>query len=236
MIYYLRLKQQFDARALYQEVQQMADNWWKEHYQKKHYEGNWSIIPLRSLNGDPDNIYSIHSTGNAAPVYKDTPFLQQCPGLSAVLDFFQCEKTAVRLMKLEAGAVIKEHTDQEMSFEEGEARFHIPLQTNAQVDFYLLDERIPMQEGECWYLNLSLPHRVTNGGTSDRIHLVVDCLVNDWVKELFAEGADCIREIDKAATTRPASAEEQKLIIAELRRMNTAAANELANKMETDQI
>lgn len=235
MIYYLQLKQQFDAPVLRREVQMLADSWWKAHYQTKHYEGNWSIIPLRSINGEADNIYSLHSTGNQKPAYKDTSLLQDCPGLSAVLDFFQCEKTAVRLMKLDAGAVIKEHTDHEMSFEEGEVRFHVPLQTNEQVEFYILDERIPMREGECWYLNLSLRHHVKNGGTTDRIHLVIDCLVNDWVKALFAEGAARLKEIDEADIKRPASAEEKQMIIAELRKMNTPIAIELADKMESEQ-
>jgi hypothetical protein len=38
-----------------------------------------------------------------------------------------------------------------------------------------------MKEGECWYLNFNLPHRVKNSGTADRIHLVIDCVVNDWL-------------------------------------------------------
>ena len=39
-----------------------------------------------------------------------------------------------------------------------------------------------MAEGECWYLNFSLPHKVANNGDKDRIHLVVDCMLNHWLQ------------------------------------------------------
>ena len=40
--------------------------------------------------------------------------------------------------------------------------------------------------GETWYLNVNLPHSVTNGGDEPRVHLVVDCEVNGWLRELFS--------------------------------------------------
>lgn len=234
MIFYLQLQNKFDTEAMQAETAMLAKEYWKAHYNTRHYEGGWNIIPLRSINGETDNILSVHNDVNSKPVYKDTPLLSQCPYLSSVLDFFKCEKTAARLMKLEAGAIIKEHTDHQMNFEEGEVRFHIPVQTNDQVDFFILDEKIPLQEGECWYLNLSLRHRVTNGGSSDRIHLVIDCLVNDWVKEQFALPGNRRKEIDESATGRVFSPEEKKQMIAQLRILNTAVSNELADKLEAE--
>ena len=47
-----------------------------------------------------------------------------------------------------------------------------------------------MQEGECWYLDLSLPHRVQNRSNVDRIHLVVDCLLNDWLRAIIDAGQE----------------------------------------------
>ena len=40
------------------------------------------------------------------------------------------------------------------------------------MEFYVDDRRVIMEAGECWYLDLSRPHRVHNRGTTDRIHLV----------------------------------------------------------------
>jgi hypothetical protein len=43
-----------------------------------------------------------------------------------------------------------------------------------------------LEAGSCWYLRLSDPHRVANRGETDRVHLVIDAAVNDWVASLFA--------------------------------------------------
>jgi hypothetical protein len=41
-----------------------------------------------------------------------------------------------------------------------------------------------MNEGECWYLNVNFPHKVANRGATDRVHLVIDCAVDDWLRAL----------------------------------------------------
>jgi len=61
--------------------------------------------------------------------------------------------------------------------------------TNDAVDFRLNGERVVLEAGSCWYLRLSDPHSVANRGTEDRVHLVVDAEVNDWLGEVFAEAA-----------------------------------------------
>ena len=67
---------------------------------------------------------------------------------------------AVRLLKLNAGASIKEHRDNDLFFEKGEIRIHIPIITNADVEFYLDSERMNLQEGSCWYMNFNLLHAI----------------------------------------------------------------------------
>jgi aspartyl/asparaginyl beta-hydroxylase (cupin superfamily) len=219
---------------LQQEVLQLSGEFWKQHYNTKHYDGDWSIIPLRAVNGSMENTFSIPPGANSHIKYNDTILLEHCPQMKKAIDFFECEKTTVRLMKLEAGSVIKEHTDQEINFESGEARVHIPIFTNRQVEFYVEEERVVMQEGECWYLNLTLPHRVSNKGTEDRIHLVIDCLVNDWLKDLFANHA----LVQKEATIDPNKpnyrVEDKQKIIDQLRSMNTEMGNKLADQLETE--
>ena len=36
-----------------------------------------------------------------------------------------------------------------------------------------------------YYVNTSLPHRVSNHGSEDRVHLVIDAQVNAWVHDVF---------------------------------------------------
>ena len=47
-----------------------------------------------------------------------------------------------------------------------------------------------MVAGECWYLNLSKPHRVHNRGATERMHLVLDCVVNDWLDDQIRRGTE----------------------------------------------
>ena len=196
MIKFARLKHRFDVVKMQKEVCTLETDLWKPHYNTKHYEGNWTTLQLRSINGNIENAVSLHSSSMHKMVYENTILLEKCIYLQSVINFFQCEKMSVRLMNLHAGAVIKEHTDYDMNFEKGEVRFHIPIQTNSDVSFFLENEKIPMLEGECWYLNLSLKHRVNNSGNRNRIHLVIDCKVNDWVKNLLKKEAELTELID----------------------------------------
>jgi len=136
---------------------------------------------------------------------------------------------AVRLLRLKAGAVILEHRDAELCFEKGEIRVHIPVVTNPDVEFILDKERIQLQEGECWYMNFNLPHAIANKGESDRIHLVIDARVNDWVKELFNRPALLKKEMEEPGYDDVT----KKEIIARLRAMNTEISNRLADEMES---
>jgi len=74
-----------------------------------------------------------------------------------------------------------------LGFEKGEVRFHIPVLTNPDVRFsFLTLTELKLNAGECLVPRLSLPHWIENRGSSDRIHLVIDCEVNEWLREFFA--------------------------------------------------
>lgn len=171
----------FGPHALQDDLAQLAADNWVAHFNQHYYEGEWSGVALRATDGLANRLYNNPNQLN----FTDTPALARCPNLQAVLANFHCPLTSVRLLKLAAGAVIREHSDPDLHHEYGEVRLHIPLLTNPEVEFFLANERIVMKEGECWYLNLSLPHRVVNRGETDRIHLVVDCLVNDWLRTII---------------------------------------------------
>jgi hypothetical protein len=222
---YLQLPFYFDAGLLQKEVNFLADKIWQPHYQKLHYEGEWSALPLRSIEGKVDNI--IVSPANNAS-YRDTLFLESCPFLQKVLQTFECPLQAVRLLKLNAGAVIKEHRDADLNFEKGEIRLHIPVQTHADVEFFLDKERMELKEGECWYMNFNLPHAVSNRSNTDRIHLVMDAKVNDWVKQLFDQPAACKKEVEEPGYDE----NTKRQIIARLREMNTETSKRMADEME----
>src|SRR5690348_3878731 len=178
----LKLSFQFDPRPLQSELSQFTAPDFVPHFNTQYYEGAWSVIPLRSVGGAARQIYPDPTKHDS---FADTPHLARCPYVREVLGRFQCAQLAVRFLRLAPGSIIKEHKDFKLGFEDGEVRFHIPVITNPSVEFVLNGSRVIMNEGECWYLDLNLPHRVANRGTTDRIHLVVDCILNDWLRELL---------------------------------------------------
>lgn len=205
---FCRLPLRFDAAALRADLAQVDAERWQSHFNASYHDGGWSGLALRAIDGDSNTLYP--DPRGAAP-YVDTALLAQCPGLRRALERFQCPLQSVRLLRLAAGGCIREHQDYDLSFEDGLARLHIPLLTNPAVEFYLDGQRVLMDEGECWYLNFNLPHRVQNLGTVDRIHLVVDCEVNDWLRQLMptAEEARAQQNAPGIMAAAAASAQRQ---------------------------
>lgn len=184
----LRLPLTFDAGLLARDLQSLAAVGWIEHFVKQNYDGDWDIIPLRGQAGATHPVMMIYSDPTATQ-FADTPMLRGCRYFREVLDTFECPLQAVRLMRLTPGSRIKEHQDLELSVEEGTVRIHIPVATNSGVEFTLNRSRVVMAAGSAWYLRLSDPHSVANNGSSDRVHMVIDAVANDWIRGVLAEVA-----------------------------------------------
>jgi hypothetical protein len=180
----LRLPFTFDADLLARDLDGLSAVGWIQHFVRQNYDGDWSVIPLRGPAGAKHPVMMIYSDPTCTD-FADTPMLAACPYFRQVLDTFQAPLRAVRLMRLTPGSVIKEHNDLELSFEEGTVRIHVPVVTNADVAFYLNRSRVVLDAGSAWYLRLSDPHSVVNRGNSDRVHLVIDAEVNDWVANVL---------------------------------------------------
>jgi hypothetical protein len=184
----LRLPLEFDPARLAAEMANFSTAQWVKHFVKQNYDGDWSVIALRCPAGETHPVRMIYSDPSRRD-YADTPVLAGCPYFQEVLNAFGCPLNAVRLMRLAPGSVIKEHRDYTLSFEQGLVRMHIPVQTNEGVDFRLNGTRVAMPAGSCWYLRLCDPHFVANQGASDRVHMVVDAVVNEWLIALFERAA-----------------------------------------------
>ena len=182
----VKLPFQFDAARLQADLARMMADEFVPHFNTAYYQGDWSAVPLRAVGGRTDHIYPDPTAKNQ---FADTPLLARCDYLREVLATLRCPLQAVRFLRLKAGSVIKEHRDHELGFEDGEVRLHIPVITNPGVEFVLNQIRVVMNEGECWYLNVNQPHRVANRGETDRIHLVMDCVVNDWLRDVLLAAA-----------------------------------------------
>ncbi len=181
----LRLPLDFDPERLRADLMALAEVRWTAHFVQQNYEGDRSAIALRAPQGAQHPIQMIVSSP-AASEHVDTPFLARASYFQSVLATFNCPLLSVRLMRLAPGSVIKEHSDHDLSFEQGTVRLHVPVTTNDEVDFRLDGTRCPMPAGSTWYLRLSDPHPVANRGETDRVHMVIDAAVNGWVNDLFS--------------------------------------------------
>ena len=206
----------------FDDVLGFLDGNWQPHFNTRDYEGDWEVLSIRSPGGT-DSIFPDLIGGHAE--FADTPYMEQMLSVKKIVRSLQCPVNSVRLLNLKAGAVIKQHRDVELAFERGHARLHFPVQTNDLVEFFVNDVRVMMLPGECWYINANLPHRVTNAGDTDRIHLVIDCEVNDWLKVIFeeAEKTTFKQKIDKKQTEQ---------MIKALREMGNETSNHIADTLE----
>lgn len=175
------LPMRFDPKRLLADLARVGEEEWAAHFNTGDYDGDWSGVALRAPSGAANPLYP----DPQAVGYEDTPLLARCPYFAEVLAGFGCALESVRLLRLRAGSVIREHRDYKLGIEDGSLRVHIPITTNPGVQFFLEGREVPMAPGEVWYLNVNLPHRVENRGATDRVHLVIDGVVDDWVLGLL---------------------------------------------------
>ena len=177
----------FDPAPLVADLAQIAPGDWIEQPMRTNYEGGWDIVPLRAAAGETHPLRLIYADPGATR-FADTLWLERLPGFRRTLARFACPLRSVRLMRLTAGSAIREHCDA-LDAELGMVRLHIPVTTSPEVDFRLGGRRVEMAPGRVWYLRLSEPHAVANRSRTDRIHLVVDAALNDWLAQMLSEGS-----------------------------------------------
>ena len=184
---HLQLPFQFEEKGLLKDLAKAQQNSWGAHYVTSGYEGDWKVLALYAPNGDPNNIFANHSENDLN--ITETQLIKDCHYFKKVMESFQCDFQAVRLMNLGVGAYIKPHTDYNLGYDDGCFRLHIPITTNPGVEFLLDGQRIVMNPGECWYTNVNYTHSVANRGETERVHLVIDGLRNEWSDQLFFSAA-----------------------------------------------
>jgi hypothetical protein len=184
----VKLPLSFDPANLQADLDRIDPAEWLTHFNTQYFEGGWTGVALRAA---PGNAQTLH-VDPAAQKFVDTTAMLRCPNIARAVAMLQCPLKSVRLLKLTAGSSIREHRDDDLGWEAGELRLHVPIITNAEVEFFLNGQRVVMKEGECWYLDLSLPHRVENRSNADRIHLVIDCLLNDWLRATIDAGQEMV--------------------------------------------
>lgn len=179
-----RLPSTFDVPRLQADLALVEPGDWVAHFNREYYQGDWSAVPLRSLGGQPRRINSPYGDDLQ---FANSPLMSRFPYFRDVIAAFPMSLRAVRLLRLTAGSRVLEHQDDYLGYEDGQVRFHIPIVTSPLVEFRLGGHRLDMWAGEAWYADFNLPHSVSNNADFDRVHLVIDGSVNDWVHGVFEE-------------------------------------------------
>ncbi|MFI8222145.1 aspartyl/asparaginyl beta-hydroxylase domain-containing protein [Pseudomonas sp. NPDC085632] len=179
---YSRLPVTVDLPLLLQALAAIADDAWRSHFNAGYFSGDWSGVALISA---VDALTEL-SPGRGEPVQRG-PWLRD-ERWQQGLQPLSLDIVSARLLRLGPGGRIHEHRDYDLDGPQADRRLHIPLLSPPNVDFCLDGQRMPMQAGECWFLDLARPHRVDNRDTSSRVHLVLDCRPGAWLEQMIAEG------------------------------------------------
>ncbi len=178
-----RLPLRADAAALQADLARLSASDWPAHFNTGYHDGGWSGVALVSADGDADRLHVDAAVGSGDGLA--TPLLARCPAMRAAVESLPCAVQSARLLRLAPGSVIREHRDHGLGLDDRAVRLHFPVVSHPDVEFYLDGVRVPMAEGECWYLDFGLPHRVQNLSPRERVHLVVDCVVDDRLRAML---------------------------------------------------
>jgi DNA-binding phage protein len=179
---YSRLPLRCNLSPLLKALQRIPADAWQGHFNSAYYQGDWSGVALISAEDAPLPL----APGFGTP--RRSAWWQSEPAWHEVLGNFKSSLRSARLLRLGAGSIIHEHCDHDLGQPGSDLRLHIPLLSPPGVEFLLDGQQVSMQPGECWFLDLSRPHRVSNSSSLPRVHLVLDCLPQEWLLQAIAQG------------------------------------------------
>jgi hypothetical protein len=188
-------------RAIQREVLTLDEHWTNVY--SDYHTGGWQTLSLLNSTSRPtDTIIE-----DCNPV--ETSLLEKMPETRALLRGLGFRYMWARLAKLEVNAFMHEHRDYQELKNVGRLRLHIPVITNPFSSIVIDRTRIHLALGYIWKLNPIHRHAANNFGKESRIHIILDCYVDDALDALIsAETLDpiCVyglpvpssREIDEA--------------------------------------
>ena len=160
---------------------------------------DWTAIALKGYSKDPLDVTKpgVLKTKAKSDSKLQWTDLYKAPEMKPMLDILKtlpCRMERVRFMKLEAGKVIGKHTDKidkDLGIDDGQiTRIHMPVRTNDLVTFSIWDDNkfkqdYKLKTGHFYYTDVRKAHAVENLSDTDRIHLVMDCYVNNEMRYLI---------------------------------------------------
>jgi hypothetical protein len=172
----VKLPIRFDAEVLEAEIRALPKSAWVPH--PTGFVGNEAVRLITPGGKATDDL-----AGEMGP----TDELAACPYIAEVMASIGSVWGRSRLMGLGAGANVPPHIDSHYYWRT-HWRIHIPIITNPQVMFRCGGESVHMKAGECWVFDSFRGHSVHNGGSEQRVHLVLDTVGGGRLRELIEAG------------------------------------------------
>ncbi len=160
----------FDPEVLAREVEGLTG--WSERSFDGEYASGWSSLGLLEQGAD------------GTVEHAD---LAGCPNIRALGESFPSRMIALLVSRLDSGGWVKEHRDLSGGTPMGVVRFHVPITTHDEVDFFVSGKRLHMSPGSLWRLDTSYRHRVVNDSPVSRVHAIIDLEENDALRAMLPQ-------------------------------------------------
>lgn len=190
----LRLEDQA-LREMQREVSNLEEDWTNVY--SDYHTGGWQTLSLWNRSSKPtDTVIE-----DCEPV--ETSLLKKLPVTRDVLRGLDFRYMWVRLAKLQVNAFMHEHRDYQELRNVRRLRLHVPIITNPFSSIVIDHTRVHLALGYIWKLNPSHRHAASNFGKEPRIHIIMDCYVNEALDALVgAETLDpiCVYGLPSASS------------------------------------
>jgi hypothetical protein len=155
---------------------------WSENYSKYH-SGGWKTAALFNATGKSKE----NDLEDCSPV--PTDLAKRLPAVRQFIEGLDLQLMWARVLNLGPSACLWEHTDYGAPklTRAPRLRLHVPLQTQPEAVIVLPAHVVHMKQGFVWKLSPDAArHGACNDGSEDRIHLIIDCYVDERLEALLA--------------------------------------------------
>jgi hypothetical protein len=174
---------------------------WIESY-KDYQSSGWATVSLINPSGSSSAV-TIHDG-----IGRETEIMTHLPSISLLLSSLGLNYMWVRIAQLAPNSYLWEHIDYTELNRIPKLRLHIPIVSAAEAEMVFADTSVHMACGYIWKLDPQIAHGACNRSQQNRIHIIIDCYINDRLEQMIKSQ---VLE-DKFITKKPEVNSSEKLV------------------------
>lgn len=168
-----------DINKIKEEVSLYVDEWnidkSRQNTYKTHKDTEMYQLRYMDYEWIPGNTLDFKDINN----FKNTESIKEYNDILEKLEsLYNGKVVRSELVKLHKNTEVRKHIDQGKMLSVSR-RCHVPIITNNNVFFSVLNNEINMKEGVCYEINNAMPHGVKNNSDFDRVHLILDIILKE---------------------------------------------------------